>query len=225
SERVMFPLRFCRICGQDYYAVLRAKESGRLIPYTAESEAEAEADLIEAGYLMLADETGGWSVEQLPSDWLEPNGKVKKGYRHCVPQQMHYLPDGDFSPLGQEGSIRCWYQPKPFMLCLNCGEFYTGRDKDDFRKLSGLSSEGRSTTTTVLCASSLRHAPTGDIPEEAHKILSFTDNRQDASLQSGHFNDFVQVSLLRGAIYAALEKYGSPRFDEIAEKALTASDL
>jgi superfamily II DNA/RNA helicase len=225
SERVMFPLRFCRICGQDYYSVLRTKESGRLMPYTAESEAESEADLIEAGYLMLADETGGWSVEQLPSDWLEPNGKVKKGYRHYVPQQMHYLPDGGFSPLGQEGSIRCWYQPKPFMLCLNCGEFYTGRDKDDFRKLSGLSSEGRSTTTTVLCASSLRHAPSGDIPEEAHKILSFTDNRQDASLQSGHFNDFVQVSLLRGAIYAALEKYGSLRFDEIAEKALSASGL
>ncbi len=32
------------------------------------------------------------------------------------------------------------------------------------------------------------------------KLLTFTDNRQDASLQAGHFNDFVQVGLLRTAL-------------------------
>jgi len=42
----------------------------------------------------------------------------------------------------------------------------------------------------------------------AKKLLSFTDNRQDASLQSGHFNDFIQVSNLRGALYRALDKAG-----------------
>ena len=36
---------------------------------------------------------------------------------------------------------------------------------------------------------------------EARKLLSFTDNRQDASLQAGHFNDFVEVGLLRSALY------------------------
>ncbi len=29
---------------------------------------------------------------------------------------------------------------------------------------------------------------------------------KDASLQAGHFNDFVQVSQLRGALYRALDK-------------------
>jgi len=43
-----------------------------------------------------------------------------------------------------------------------------------------------------------------ELPPEARKLLSFTDNRQDASLQSGHFNDFIQVGLLRGALYHAL---------------------
>ena len=37
-----------------------------------------------------------------------------------------------------------------------------------------------------------------DLSPEARKLLSFTDNRQDASLQAGHFNDFVEVGLLRG---------------------------
>ena len=42
-----------------------------------------------------------------------------------------------------------------------------------------------------------------DLKPEARKLLSFTDNRQDASLQAGHFNDFAQVALLRSALYQA----------------------
>ena len=37
-------------------------------------------------------------------------------------------------------------------------------------------------------------------------MLSFTDNRQDAALQAGHLNDFVQVAQVRAAIVAAIEK-------------------
>jgi hypothetical protein len=43
-----------------------------------------------------------------------------------------------------------------------------------------------------------------DVPPDARKLLSFTDNRQDASLQAGHLNDFTQVVLLRGALLRAL---------------------
>ena len=43
----------------------------------------------------------------------------------------------------------------------------------------------------------------GSSPPEARKLLSFTDNRQDASLQAGHFNDFVEVGLLRSALLSA----------------------
>jgi len=42
-----------------------------------------------------------------------------------------------------------------------------------------------------------------DLKPEARKLLSFTDNRQDASLQAGHFNDFAQVALLRSALHKA----------------------
>ena len=37
----------------------------------------------------------------------------------------------------------------------------------------------------------------GDLDEKARKLLAFVDNRQDASLQAGHFNDFIQVTQLR----------------------------
>jgi hypothetical protein len=64
---------------------------------------------------------------------------------------------------------------------------------------------------------------------KARKLLSFTDNRQDASLQSGHFNDFVQVSFLRAAIYNAIAGAGQEctglRYDNVAERVVSATGL
>jgi hypothetical protein len=37
----------------------------------------------------------------------------------------------------------------------------------------------------------------------ARKLLCFTDNRQDASLQAGHFNDFIEIGLVRSALFNA----------------------
>jgi hypothetical protein len=49
----------------------------------------------------------------------------------------------------------------------------------------------------------------GVVSPEARKLLSFTDNRQDASLQAGHFNDFTQVALLRSALHKAAKAKGA----------------
>jgi hypothetical protein len=40
------------------------------------------------------------------------------------------------------------------------------------------------------------------------KLLGFTDNRQDAALQAGHFNDFLFVSLIRAGFLGALRAAG-----------------
>src|SRR5262245_41272004 len=108
-----------------------------------------------------------------------------------------------------------WWQAAPFSLCLNCGEFYTARERE-FGKLASLSSEARSSATTVLATALLRHA--GQTEAARNKLLSFTDNRQDATLQAGHFNDFVHVSLLRCALYAALTREQELTFDCVARE-------
>ena len=61
-----------------------------------------------------------------------------------------------------------------------------------------------------------------DLDTEARKLLSFTDNRQDASLQAGHFNDFVEVGLLRAALYRAVQAAGA---EGISHEVLTAARL
>src|SRR5690606_33409458 len=54
-------------------------------------------------------------------------------------------------------------------------------------------------------------------PRHTRKLLGFTDNRQDAALQSGHFNDFLFVSLIRAAFLGALDVAGDKglRSDEL----------
>src|SRR5690606_9153769 len=65
------------------------------------------------------------------------------------------------------------------------------------------------------------------LPEHARKLLSFTDNRQDASLQAGHFNDFVQVTMLRSALWRAVADGGDAGLthDEVPQRVFDALDL
>ena len=45
-------------------------------------------------------------------------------------------------------------------------------------------------------------------------MLGFSDNRQDAALQAGHFNDFLQVLLTRAALLSATQKAGGHALTE-----------
>jgi ATP-dependent helicase YprA (DUF1998 family) len=234
-DKVLFPLCFCRECGQEYYTVrMTTNEDGerrRVMP--REFSDRLPDDGSEAGYLYLtSDPTRAWpddddliDSERLPDDWLEERNGVRRIRSHRkekLPKRVLVFPSGEEDAQGQE----CVYISSPFMFCLNCGVSYAAR-QSDFGKLATLSSEGRSSATTLLSLSAIRSLKTSDLPQHAQKLLSFTDNRQDASLQAGHFNDFIEVSLLRGAIYRAVEQAGTAGLTHelIAEKVFEALNL
>ena len=124
--------------------------------------------------------------------------------------------------------LRCGYITSPFRFCLKCGVSYGFRQRSDFGKLTALGSEGRSTATTIMSLSVIRNLQSNDtLPEKARKLLSFTDNRQDASLQAGHFNDFVEIGLLRAGLYKAVNDAGPEgvRHDELTQKVFNALNL
>lgn len=125
--------------------------------------------------------------------------------------------------------MKSHYIPAPFRFCLNCGVSYNFRQRTDFGKLSSLGSEGRSTATTILSLSAVRALRSEDLelPQKARKLLSFTDNRQDASLQAGHFNDFIEIGLLRAALYSAAKEAGNQGIahDELPQHVSTALNL
>ena len=158
GDKLLYPLRFCRVCGQEYYAVKWHQETGRLFPDSSEMVPgldEAGLGEAEAGYLMVGSQ-GRWNDDagSFPENWVDKNGNVKRDYRDCVPQKLFAKPTGEVMNQAGAGTEPCWFLTKPFMLCLCCGEAYTRRDRE-FRKLAQLSSEGRSTATTLLTLSTI----------------------------------------------------------------------
>lgn len=218
--RLFVPIKFCRHCGQDYYHVIGTGRGSRFLSHPLGTDTIQDGD--QAGYLMLAPVSNDWSEDRIPDEWRDQRGRLKPTWRDRVPQAVWVTPNGDSFTMPRPEAIKLWWQPAPFSLCQNCGEFYTARELE-FAKLASLSSEARTSATTVLATSLLRRAAGQEGARD--KLLTFTDNRQDASLQAGHFNDFIHVSLLRSALHAALLRDNELTFERVADAVVRTSGL
>ncbi len=233
EPKALFPLCFCRECGQEYYTVSRVKdEDGKATRFVQREFHEQRADSgSEIGYLYISEgnpfpHDAAAALKRLPPDWLEPhrNGwRVRSIRRKYLPEHVSLDAWGGQADAGQTAV----FLPARFMFCFYCGVSYPPRLRSEFSKLATLSAEGRSSATTILSLEAIRALKDSPLAAEAQKLLSFTDNRQDASLQAGHFNDFIEVCLLRGAIHKAVAGAGSGglRYDEIASAVFKALDL
>ena len=231
EQRILVATSFCRECGQEYLAVTRSDtESGRR--YAARRDNDAGGGDEANGYLFISDDQP-WpeSLEQvlvdarLPYSWLTYD--LEAGLT-VDPARVKYLPepvrvDVTGHETGPNEGTYAAYIPSPFRFCLRCRTSYEQARGSDFAKLAKLSAEGRSSAMSLVTASIVRALRTweGDLDERARKLLAFVDNRQDASLQAGHFNDFVQVTQLRGALYRALEKSAGGLTDEVVAQRVT----
>jgi len=212
-EKALLPLGFCRECGQEYLVVARTEKLG--VPtYVPRQDRDASGGDAVTGYLYISSDLP-WPADpagegRLPDHWL---AVTESGESVVIPSRQKYLPrevwlapDGSELPRGE--GLRAWFMSTPFAFCLRCRVSYEQVRGSDFAKLATLDQEGRSSAVTVVSASivrSLKALPPDALAEDARKLLTFVDNRQDASLQAGHFNDFVQVTQLRGALHAALQ--------------------
>jgi hypothetical protein len=171
------------------------------------------SDEIESGYLYLSAKTA-WPADaeawlnRVPDDWIEERRGVRCIKRDkSLPELMRLATTGESDSAGLEVA----FVRAPFHFCLNpdCGVAYSARQRSDLGKLSTIGVDGRSTATTILALSTILKLRLDEsLSPNAKKLLSFTDNRQDASLQAGHFNDFVEVSLIRSALYRAMARLG-----------------
>ncbi len=211
-HKLLFPLAFCRECGQEYYTVIRhssgkfdRRDFGDLGPNNEKGQ--------QAGFLYI-DTDEPWPAEddeikrQLPESWLiEEDGRVRidRDRLKDMPTLIHVNAGGTEDP----GGLEMLWVPAPFRFCLRCKTSYDPRIRSDYTKIAKLSTEGRSSATSIVTLGLIRGLRSDEtLREKARKLLSFTDNRQDASLQAGHFNDFVDVGLLRGALHRAATEAG-----------------
>lgn len=204
---LLYPAHFCRECGQEYYPVWE-ENSSRWIPREIDDVANEDDDGC-FGFLTPCESIKHYQgqLDDLPESWIDVSGKepkVKRTYRSAVPKQIQVDATGT---VGKGQSY--WLIPGKFRFCLSCGHVHEAHGRDGNR-LSSLSGEGRSSATTILTLSILRRVFTEqDWPElipDPRKLLGFTDNRQDAALQAGHFNDLIFLLTLRSGLIAALQR-------------------
>lgn len=233
-DKRLYSVHFCRECGHEYHPVRLTTQDGRSVmlardiddaPPAREDGQGAASEQPEGelfGFLtphpthdpdFTFDDRDG----DYPEAWLvfdaAGNPRLDPYYREARARRLEVAPDGRVG-----SGTRTWFLPGKFRVCLRCGGTQGGSARDRTR-LASLSAEGRSSATTVLVASALRwmHGAASGLEPFTRKLLGFMDNRQDAALQAGHFNDFLFVSLVRAGFLGALQDAGSKglRSDEL----------
>ena len=205
----LYPTHFCRDCGQEYHPVWKTTHGQiRFDPRDIGEITTADNEELNFGFLCPAsgDLSFKGGLEDLPEAWIDyskAEPKLKYSYKNARPIEF------TIDPQGIEGrGERYWYIPGKFRFCLSCNQLHEAHGKD-INRLASLSGEGRSSATTVLTLSALRQLfSIQDLPAgvpDPRKLLGFSDNRQDAALQAGHFNDFIFLLTLRSGLIGALQ--------------------
>ena len=206
SNKPIFANVFSRATGHPFICVSLA--NGQLAPREFRAAGDDDEDATD-GYLIIGDEI--WDPDQdldyLPEAWVRTRASGEKvpdsKKRSHFPRKLYFDEYGNCSetePMRYWG----WFMRAPLLFDPTGGVFYDAKTNEG-TKLTRLGNEGRSTSTTITAFSILNRLRDGGHSPRDQKLLSFTDNRQDAALQAGHFNDFVQVVRLRAGIRQALE--------------------
>jgi hypothetical protein len=225
-DHVLIPLAFCRECGQEYHVVTSTTVDG-VTEYRPRRDRDASGGDFANGYLYISTQLP-WPADpitegRLPDSFVV-DGTVPDNKRKYLPRRIRVDVSG--RETATEG-IQAAFVPSPFRFCLRCRVSYEQVRGTDFAKLATLDAEGRSSAMSVISSSivrSLDALPEGALSLDSRKLLTFVDNRQDASLLAGHFNDFIQTTQLRGALYRAVESEDI-RHDDVSQRVATALGL
>ena len=231
KKKPLFPNVFSRTSGQSFICVRVNHDTSKLEPREFRNLSDENEENIDDGYIILGEDV--WNpdedLDQLPESWLKINKKgeisVQKAYKNRIPQEIYFDEEGNHS-FEKPMKYSAWYMPAPLLFDPTSGTFFDAKTSES-TKLAKLGSEGRSSSTTILSLSLLQQLAHENLCYEDQKLLSFTDNRQDAALQSGHFNDFLDTVQLRAAIYIALLKAGKNaiNYKNLGDSIFNALDL
>lgn len=228
EDRPLFPVMFSRYSGHDFICVTRNFESNQLEPRDPDelpariTREDLKGDREEGlpkrvldekdfpdGYIMLDYENEVvWDSKEednLPEAWFKTSRGVTRldnYYEFRLPTKIFFNKDGNFSSEAIY-DMQGWFMPAKLLFDPTSGVIFDLKTNEN-TKLMRLGNEGRSTATTVTSFNVIKAQNSQKIDKRNQKLLSFTDNRQDASLQAGHFNDFLMLGRLRSAIYHAL---------------------
>ncbi|WP_018627074.1 DEAD/DEAH box helicase [Niabella aurantiaca] len=235
GEKLLYPLLFSRYSGIDFICVEKDTKNQVLMPRNPEApmalytQKELKGNQLNEhnlrfGYLLLDEGEAFWDdnlLDLAPESWLNNAGtEFSSYYEWHMPQPVYFNSAGQYShqPLYP---LKGYYLPVKLRVDPTAGIFYEDSKTNENTKLMSLGHEGRGTATTIMSYSIVKSLlkQQEEIPDQ--KLLSFTDNRQDAALQAGHFNDFIATVRLRAGLYQATQKnINGLDINNIAERVL-----
>lgn len=216
---IMFPLHFCRCCGEEMLG-MTWDEEGTVYPWDMDTE---DARLADAGYMYRLPNAEAFEDVLAYADgygWLTKSGqprKVKGEPNKKVPVaatvdlatntiQIGNLNSGADQMIGAVGLY-------PLAMCPSCGVAWTDGKRRERNKLNFVSSVGRSSAINVLGLSLLDARPD---PAKS-KALVFADARQDAALQAGNMDDWHSHVLFRYLLNRLLPEVDGADVSTVAE--------
>ena len=214
----VFPHVFSRASGRTFICVHVDQQNARFLPREFNDTDAREGN--DFGYILPEyaqnEEDVFWTGSQddlaaLPTSWTNVSAaglKLKQDFQARAPREIYYNRHGIYSIApSEECPLKGWFMSSAkagLLFDPTAGLFFEG-NTNERTKLTTLGNEGRSTSTTITSFILLSQLAEAGFPIQDQKLLSFTDNRQDAALQSGHFNDFIRIVRIRSAIYFALK--------------------
>ena len=222
-DKLLYPVAFCRECGQEYLTVARVDRQGETI-FRPRRNRDASGGEQFDGYLFIATDNP-WpeqpvTEDRLPDSWVDGSEVVANRCKY-LPERVWLDPAGNVVET-DEGVLGAFIA-SPFLFCLSCRVSYESTRGNDYTRLATLDREGRSSAVSIISQSVVRSLrKMTDLGADARKLLTFVDNRQDASLQAGHFNDFIQIVQMRGALYRAARNKGGVDHLNLAESVVEA---
>ena len=202
GHRTLYPLHFCRVCGQEYFGISWDRNSGKTAPWTF-MDYEAEGTTGYYSPTMKCDE------EKLPDSWFTP---AKREHRksHAAKFPTNGILETERNLFTRyyenEEDKTGVFIPSPLPICLSCFTEHTG-NTSEYAKMFLLNSIGRATGTDVITAASINASPTNE-----KKLIGFSDNRQDTAFQAGHLNHWYSQIYFRRILNKVLQDYGKPIF-------------
>jgi superfamily II DNA/RNA helicase len=207
DKKPIFQNVFSRASGHPFICVTLAGDKLEPREFRESTGDDDEENVNLDGYLIIGEEV--WDPEEdihfLPDTWVRHTkaGLLPRTEKKAAFPFKVYFDEYGNASLTEPRKWWGWFMTAPLLFDPTSGAFYDTKTNEG-TKLTKLGSEGRSTSTTITAFSILNRLSDAGYPQHDQKLLSFTDNRQDAALQSGHFNDFVQVVRLRAGIHKAL---------------------
>ncbi len=209
----LYPIVFSRTSGYEYVCV-KLQPDGVLAPREfrdiEEPDEDTPPDAMEYDGYLLGDSV--WTdadCESMPEAWIretrDGHFQPRPEKRARFPRRVWFTETGHWSEKQKEGWQSGWFMSAPLLFDPTSGTDFAAQTREA-NKLTSLGMEGRSTSTTITCFSILDRLAQHRCDPEFQKLLSFTDNRQDAALQAGHFNDFIKVVQIRSAITKAVRE-------------------